>query len=519
MLTCKGLDAGYSGVQVLFGVDFEVKQGEMVALLGTNGAGKSTLLKAITGLLDPSSGTVSFEGRDITHADPGDCAKLGIMTVPGGRGVFPTLTVEENLKIACWQFRKDRAYCDAAIERVVGYFPVLRERWDAFAGDMSGGEQQMLSLAQAFIAEPKLLLVDELSLGLAPVIVGQLVQILRDIHASGTTVVLVEQSVHTALELAERAVFMEKGEVRFSGPTAELLERPDVLRAVFLQADQATRTSAVTSSDRVVLSAQGVTKSYGGVRAVNGVTFDLHEGEILGFIGPNGAGKTTLFDLLSGLTAIDSGKVHLEGLDVTSVSTTGRARLGLGRSFQDARLWPGLTVAESIAVALHEHGDITAALPALLGIPRVADSERMIHERVDELIELMHLTSFRNKFIGELSTGSRRIVELACLVGQRPKVLLLDEPSSGIAQKETEALGPLVKDIQRELGCAILIIEHAMPLMRSLADRLVALDLGAIVTTGDPAAVLSDPHVLASYLGPSYSEPAAKPPRQRRKSA
>ncbi|HET6793209.1 MAG TPA: ATP-binding cassette domain-containing protein, partial [Acidimicrobiales bacterium] len=540
-LVCRGVDAAYGGVQVLFGVDFEVYKGEMVALLGTNGAGKSTFLKTITGLLDPIGGTIWFKGRDITHTDPMATARLGIMQVPGGRGVFPTLSVAENLRVAGWLYRKDKAYVDRAIEQVIEYFPILRERWNAMAGDMSGGEQQMLSLAQAFIAEPDMLLIDELSLGLAPAVVSKLVDILRRIHAKGTTIILVEQSVNTALELAERAIFMEKGEVRFSGPTAELLDRPDILRAVFLQGaaagqeqagfgedgqanGSANGSGAVDTTARrrrspaqvrkaaddaanallegpVVLRTNDLTKRYGGVTAVDGVTFDLHQGQILGFIGPNGAGKTTLFDLISGFAPINGGTVEFMGQDVTEWPAHKRAAAGLGRSFQDARLWPALTVAECLAVALHREGEIESALPALLGPPRLSDSEAMVHEQVDELIDLMGLGAFRNKFISELSTGSRRIVELAAMLAHRPSVLLLDEPSSGIAQRETEALGPLIRRIRDQLNCSILIIEHDIPLISTLADHLVGLDLGRVVAIGRPTEILSHPHVVESYLG------------------
>src|SRR5207237_8346322 len=197
----------------------------------------------------------------------------------------------------------------------------------------------------------------------------------------------------------------------------------------------------------------------------------------LGFTRPDGAGKTALFDLVSGLSTADSGQVLPNGTDVTHYPAHERAHLGLGRSFQDARLWPELTVAECLAVALHLEGETEAALPALLGVPRVASSERMIHERVDELVDLMGLDAFRNKFVAELSTGSRRIVELACLLAHRPSVLLLDEPSSGIAQREAEALGPLLKEVRNSLGCAMLVVEHDMPLISGLADRLIALDL------------------------------------------
>ena len=235
LLSCRRVDVAYDSVQVLFGVDFEVYEGEIVALLGTNGAGKSTLLRAISGLVDPIGGAIFFDGRDITHADPGTTARLGVEQVPGGRGIFPTLTVAENLRVAGWMYRGDSAYVREATERVLGYFPVLRDRWHTAAGSLSGGEQQMLSLGQAFIAQPKLMLVDELSLGLAPTVVERLLGIVRAIHDNGTTIILVEQSVNLALRLAQRAFFLEKGEMRFSGPTAELLERTDILRAVFLK--------------------------------------------------------------------------------------------------------------------------------------------------------------------------------------------------------------------------------------------------------------------------------------------
>lgn len=527
LLTASGVDVGYGGVQVLFGVDFSIDKGEMVALLGTNGAGKSTFLKAISGLLDPTAGVMYFNGADITHADPMATARMGIMQVPGGRGVFPTLTVADNLKVAGWMFRKDRKYVAEQTQKVIEYFPILRERAAALAGDLSGGEQQMLSLAQAFIAEPELLLIDELSLGLAPSVVGRLLEIVRSIHANGTTVILVEQSVNTALELAERAIFMEKGEVRFSGPTAELLERPDILRAVYLQgaaageelatvaeedAAASARRQALSLRERdaervrlleapVVLETHGLVKRYGGVTAVNGVSLQLHQGQILGLIGPNGAGKTTLFDLISGFTPLNGGRVILHGRDVTSLDAFQRAELGMGRSFQDARLWPSLTVAESIAVALHQEAEIGATIPALMGLPRVAESENDLAEKVDDLVDLMGLVAFRNKFISELSTGSRRIVELACMLALKPSVLLLDEPSSGIAQRETEALGPLIRRIRDQLSCSVLIIEHDIPLINDLADHMVALDLGTVVTHGTPHEVLNDPHVVESYLG------------------
>jgi branched-chain amino acid transport system ATP-binding protein len=235
LLLVRDLQVGYDSVQILFDINFEVGDGEIVALLGTNGAGKSTLLRAIAGLTQASGGAIIFDGHDISAIEPTQAASLGIVMMPGGRGVFPTLTVAENLKLATWLYTRDPAYVRRATEEMLEMFPVLRERWHQRAGNLSGGEQQMLSLSQAFIAQPKLLMIDELSLGLAPVVVEQLLAIVRRIHAGGTAIILVEQSVNVALTLAERAVFLEKGEVRFNGPTKDLLDRDDVLHSVFLE--------------------------------------------------------------------------------------------------------------------------------------------------------------------------------------------------------------------------------------------------------------------------------------------
>ena len=519
ILACHGVEVAYDGVQVLFGVDLEVAEGEIVALLGTNGAGKSTLLKAISGLVDPIGGTIRFAGRDITHADAVQTSRMGIVQVPGGKAVFPTLTVEEHFSVGAWLFaREDPRDVAARRAAVLERFPRLRERWQQMAGNLSGGEQQQLALAMAFVARPRLLVIDELSLGLAPSIVEQLLGLVRAIHDQGCTIVIVEQSVNVALTVASRAYFMEKGEVRFSGPTAELLERDDILRSVFLEgaasatAGPSTAGRATESAPRAaspvplaerpaVLQVSGLTKRFGGITAVDDVSFDLRQGEILGLIGPNGAGKTTIFDLLSGLLGADGGRIRMAGRDVTDWSPDRRAALGLGRSFQDARIFPSLTVAENIAVGLERHVEVRDHLSSLLYLPALQDSEADVAFTVDELVELLNLQAYRDKFVAELSTGSRRIVDLAMAIGHHPSVLILDEPSSGSAQREAEALGPLLVRIREATGCSMLVIEHDMPLITSISDEIVALDLGRVVVRGAPEQVIADRRVVESYLG------------------
>jgi ABC-type branched-subunit amino acid transport system ATPase component/predicted MFS family arabinose efflux permease len=512
LLSCRGVEVAYDQVQVLFGVDMDVHPGEIVALLGTNGAGKSTLLKAISGSVDPIGGAILFDGADITHTDAVATVKAGIVQVPGGKAVFPTLTVAEHLRAGGWLYRDDEEYLAQAIEEVYGIFPRLRERRTQMAGNLSGGEQQMLALGMAFIAKPKLLMIDELSLGLAPTIVEQLLGIVRRIQQSGTAIILVEQSINVALTVAERAYFLEKGEVRFEGSTAALIERDDIVRSVFLQGAGSVGGSdgapaQVRTPERraavgaPVLELAEVRKSFGGVQAVTGASLTLHEHEILGLIGPNGAGKTTIFDLISGFLIPDSGRIRLDGTDVTTMRPDRRAWLGLGRSFQDARLVGSLTVAENIAIALERHIDVRDGIASALALPGVQQVEEDVAWTVGDLVELMNLGAFRDKFVRELSTGSRRIVDLACCIAHDPKVLLLDEPSSGIAQRETEALGPLLLRIQQETGCALLVIEHDMPLITSISDRMIALELGAPIVEGTPEEVTTDPRVVSSYLG------------------
>jgi branched-chain amino acid transport system ATP-binding protein len=249
-----------------------------------------------------------------------------------------------------------------------------------------------------------------------------------------------------------------------------------------------------------VLEVAGLTVRFGGITAVDDVTFDLKQGEILGIIGPNGAGKTTVFDAISGFVQ-SSGRVTLADHDISDKSPEKRARARLGRSFQDAKLFPSLTVSEALKISFERHIRVEGVVSTALGMPWVRRSEKKIAKRVEDLVELMGLGAFRDKFISELSTGSRRIVDLAAILAHDPLVLLLDEPSSGIAQRETEALGPLLLRIREQTGASLLVIEHDMPLITGISDEILALETGQVLTRGAPEEVLNDPRLVAAYLG------------------
>ncbi len=249
----------------------------------------------------------------------------------------------------------------------------------------------------------------------------------------------------------------------------------------------------------LALRAQGVSVNFGGRRAVDRVSLDAHPGEVVGLIGGNGAGKSTLMNAIGGFVPAE-GLIELLGRNVSGFSPHRRARAGLGRTFQAADLFGDLTVTETVQIAL-EARDRTELAPALLGLPSNRRHERRKHADAAELIDFIGLGRYADAFISELSTGTRRICELACLLALDARVLCLDEPTAGVAQRETEAFGPLIQRIQSELGATLVVIEHDMPLIMSISDRVYCLEAGVIIAEGDPVEVRNNPAVIASYLG------------------
>jgi branched-chain amino acid transport system ATP-binding protein len=230
LLQVDGLEAGYDDVQVLWGISLKVARGTMTTLLGTNGAGKTTSLRAITGALRPRSGKVVFAGEDVTWLSPHAKAARGLVLVPEGRQLFSDMTVEENLEMGAYS-RRAREHFGTQLENVYGLFPRLRERRRQKAGTFSGGEQQMLAIARGLMAIPQILIIDELSLGLAPVVVQQLVETLKALKAAGVTILLVEQNLHLALALSDYAYVIAEGRPFLEGPSAEVAAKPEIRQA------------------------------------------------------------------------------------------------------------------------------------------------------------------------------------------------------------------------------------------------------------------------------------------------
>jgi len=230
LLEVRDLRAGYGALPVLGGISFNIEEGETAVLLGLNGAGKTTTVMCLAGLLKPWAGTIAFDGKDVTGTDPRKLVAQGVVLVPEGRHVFPQLTIAQNLRMGAWPYRKDRKRTREIVEQAVDYFPRLRERWTQLAGTLSGGEQQMLAVARGLMARPKLLLIDESSLGLSPKLTQTVFEVVKRINQDGTTVLMVEQNAGV-LAIADRAFVMEKGTLIYSGKGNELMDNEEIRQA------------------------------------------------------------------------------------------------------------------------------------------------------------------------------------------------------------------------------------------------------------------------------------------------
>ena len=505
LLRVSDLHVSYAGaLPALRGVCLEIPGG-VVAVLGANGAGKSTLLRAISGTLRFSggsldSGSVEFDGVRLDRMDPAAVVRTGVAQVPEGRQVFEDLTVEENLRAGGLATTPRRRR--AAREQAYQMFPLLRERADQPAGLLSGGEQQLLAIARALMAAPRVLLLDEPSLGLAPLMVDRIAELIREIRQAGTCVVLVEQNAAMALEVADTAYVLEVGRVALHG-TAEELAASDEVRERYLGigGSPSPKPNRATSSRTVPeLAVDAISVRFGGVAALSDVSFTVQPGSVHALIGPNGAGKSTCLNVLTGVYRAATGRALFGGTDLTTLRPHQIARLGVGRTFQNLALSATATVAQNLLLGRHRlsrAGFLAAGLRTPAARREDADQAR----RVAEIADLIGLGDVLHVPVAALPYGLRKRVELGRALCGEPSVLLLDEPVAGMTAEEAAQLADTLVRVQAELGMSMLLVEHDMTFVMGIADEITVLDFGRRIAAGPPEQVQRDPAVVLAYLG------------------
>ena len=543
-LDVRGLSVRYGlAPPALMDVSIQVPVGGVVALLGSNGAGKTTFLRALGGLLPfhggrITQGEIRLEGDLVDRTSPAKLVRRGLAQVMEGRRIFAELSVEDNLNAGAVT-AQNRQQTEVVKAGILETFPVLAERLNARAGYLSGGEQQMLAIARALMSSPKLLLMDEPSLGLAPRIVERIAEIVVNLNRSGTSVLLVEQNAAMALSTADYAYVMQNGRLLLHGPVDELRDAPEV-RDLYLgrtsggegsvgeppaapaaAAQPAAPSGPLVAPEKLpavappqsdappLLEIEGVSLSFSGVLALSEVSFKVRKGELLALIGPNGAGKTSVFNCISGVYRPQRGAIHLEGRSLIGLRPFRVAASGVARTFQNLGLFETLDVMENLMLGRHVRMK-SGFLAGSVWFGRARREEVVNRRHCAELVELLDLHPYVGRPVGLLPYGVQKRIEIGRALAAEPRLLLLDEPVAGMTGEESEHAAELLGRIRTEMGLTILLVEHHLSLVMRTADRVAAMNFGAVIASGTPEEVAAHPAVVEAYLG-AAGDAAAQP--------
>jgi ABC-type branched-subunit amino acid transport system ATPase component/branched-subunit amino acid ABC-type transport system permease component len=527
LLEVRALSVAYDDLVAVRDINLTVRRNEVVCLLGPNGAGKSTVLRSIMGVARTVAGQVILDGDRLTGHRPWQVAERGIAYVVEGRAVFPDLSVHDNLRLGASATAAARQQAAQTEREVLELFPELTGRLSQTAGSLSGGQQQMLAIGRGLMARPRLLLLDEPSLGLSPRLAKELFGRLKTMKSSGLAMLIVEQNSVLALDIADRVYVMRAGELQASWDAAEASRNLTDINAYLgvedlghaaesgqhsiaktlesinsrpLPTEQIPSAGASEplpapgSGTLDDLTIDNLTVTYGATEVVHSVALRVPRLGRVGLIGPNGAGKSSIINAVCGVVAPRRGRVVYRGIDDTSLSPHKRARLGMRRTYQNLELFSGMSVIDNLRVPAEATYAAAARSPG--------GSGRETHLEVEELMDLLGLTKVADRLVGELPYGIRKLVEFGrCLAGN-PSLILLDEPAAGLDSAEKRDLVEQIDRLLLHVQAGVLLIEHDMTTVRALCGADVyVLDAGSVIAHGSFDEVSSDRVVAEAYLG------------------
>ncbi|MGO9047412.1 MAG: ATP-binding cassette domain-containing protein [Xanthobacteraceae bacterium] len=497
IIETRALTKRYGGVTATDNMDLSIPRGEVYGIIGPNGAGKSTLVGLLGGAVKASSGTIIYDGEDITALPAPERARRGIGRTHQIPRPFLDMTVAENLKVALFSIAplistgKARGEVDAILARTG-----LSDAVNIVARNLPLLRRKRLEVARALMLRPKLLLLDEVGAGLIDSEVTELIELIRSVADGKTSIVIVEHVIRIVRECCHQLAVLHIGAKFAEGPTASALADKEVA-AIYLgtahsrvhtitSVGSATRESALGQSagkGEPLLQVRNVAAGYGQARVLNNINLDIAPGEAVAILGPNGAGKTTLANTIAGAIKATSGHIVFDGTDVTSLPSHGRQRLGIAHCMEGRRIFPTLSVEENLLIAARE----------------IAPIDRK--SRLEEIYALFPALHLRRCNAGtSLSGGEQQMLAIGRSLMSRPRLVIFDEISLGLAPIAMDRLYDTLRQLRRD-GFTMLIIEQDIDRALDLADRACVMERGRLALSGSPAEIMADQHLKQLYLG------------------